>query len=298
VDDAAVRRCKVQYPGYACDPRQEGIAMNGKRRLLILLCALLVACTEQQWFDKIVSPGDRAEALKYLDELRAGQLDDIEQHLDPKVFKGDNHTLLQNMQAALPQGAPTSVTLFGAQYLTINGNKRFNLSFEYNFSGQWRLANVAIVEEAGIERIVGMHVYMRTQSLAEQNSFRLAGRTPMSYLILGLAILLPLFSMYCFILSIFTKFAGRKWPWVLLTLIGVGRLSLNWTSGAWDFSVMQVMLLSAGFTKSFYGPLLLYVAFPVGPTLFLLSRKALMVPLAKDHVAHLLAVEPQGGPQG
>jgi hypothetical protein len=253
--------------------------MNSSRGIPILLCALLAACTQQQSLDKIASPADQAEALKYLDELRAGQLDDIEQHLDPTVFRGDNHALLEKMQTFLPAGAPTSVRLFGAQYTTIvHGDKRKNLSFEYNFSGQWRLANVAILEHAGSESIIGMHVYMRHESLEDENRFRLTGKSSMQYLVLTLAILLPLFSIFCLILCVRTRFSGRKWPWVLFTLVGVSRLSMNWTTGGWDLAYLQVMLLSAGFFKLMYGPLVLNIAFPLGPMAFLLRRRALMAP--------------------
>jgi uncharacterized protein YbaR (Trm112 family) len=247
---------------------------------LIALCALLAACSPQRLLDMVASPADKTEALKYLDELRTGQLDELEPKLDPKVFQGDNHALLQKMQSAMPAGSPTSVTLIGVQYVTVNGEKRKNLTFEYNFSGQWRVANVAIQEHAGLESIIGMHVYVRSQSLDDEGRFRLAGKPPMQYLVLTLAVLLPLFSVYSLILCVRTKFAGRKWPWVLLTLVGVGRLTLNWNSGAWDMATMQVLLLSAGFYKNLYGPWMLNIAFPLGPLLFLWRRRALMAPTA------------------
>jgi hypothetical protein len=94
-------------------------------------------------------------------------------------------------------------------------------------------------------------------------------------LILLLAIVLPLVTLWALILCIRTKFKGKKWPWILFVIVGFGQLGINWTTGDLTFTPLSVQLFSASFSAAFNGPMTLAISAPVGAVIFLLKRNKL-----------------------
>ena len=64
---------------------------------------------------------------------------------------------------------------------------------------------------------------------------------------------------------------GRKWPWALFILVGVGSLTMKWSTGKCRYEAFRVVVLSvAGVRSPAAGsPWLLSVAFPLGALLYL-----------------------------
>jgi hypothetical protein len=98
--------------------------------------------------------------------------------------------------------------------------------------------------------------------------------------VLALAVFFALLTLYALVVCIKTRLPGRKWPWVLFILLGVGKLSVNWTTGAWGISPVAVQLFSASATAPLYGSWTLAVSLPLGAIVFLLRRKSLPAPAA------------------
>lgn len=142
------------------------------------------------------------------------------------------------------------------------------------------MLNVATLEKPGASKIVGLHVYPRPTSLEEQNRFRFAGRATLQYVILALAVLFPLLTLYALVLCVRTRLPGRKWPWVLFILLGVGKFAVNWTTGVWAVTPLAVQVFSASAAAPLYGPWTVAVSLPVGAIVFLLRRKSLPAPAA------------------
>lgn len=150
-----------------------------------------------------------------------------------------------------------------------------NLTFEYNFSGKWILANVATKRDGGPTTIVGFHIYSQPTSLEQQSKFVLGGKSASQYFVLGLAIVLPLFTLLALAICIRTKLKGRKWPWLLFVVFGIGKFALNWTTGQWGYSLLSIQLLSAGAFAPLYGQWTIFLSIPVGAIVFLMRRKQL-----------------------
>jgi len=151
-----------------------------------------------------------------------------------------------------------------------------NLSFQYEFSGKWLLLNVATLEKVNVTTIVGFNVYPQKASLEEQNRFELLGKSALQYATLALVVVLPLFTLLVLILCLRTRMSGRKWPWVLFIILGIGKLAVNWTTGEWNMSPASVQLFSASAFAPLYGPWTLAISLPVGAVAFLLRRRALL----------------------
>jgi hypothetical protein len=93
--------------------------------------------------------------------------------------------------------------------------------------------------------------------------------------VLGFAIFVPLITLWALVSCVRTKLKGRKWPWVLFILLGIGKFAVNWTTGAWEFAPISVQLFGASATAPFYGPWTVAVSLPLGAIAFLAFRNKL-----------------------
>lgn len=246
------------------------------RNVVVLTFLLaLVDCSKQDMLQKYAPPADQAVARHYIDSLRQRRFEEIESAADASIAGPSVHGALVKMAALIPQGEPTSVTLVGAQQMNSGDSSSINLSYEFNFSGSWLLANVAIKKQGGRATIVGLNVYPQPSSLEQQNKFTLTGKSPFQYLLLAMAIILPLFTLYTLVVCIRTKFKGRKWPWVLFVLVGVGEVIVNWTTGQWGIQPLSVQLFSASASAPLYGQWTIAISIPLGAILFLMRRRHL-----------------------
>jgi hypothetical protein len=248
------------------------------RALAALALLLVSACDQQGLMQKFSSAEDQAHAREVIDSLRTGNLEAIEKVADPTISGPNLHETLVKMAALIPKQEPTSVKLVGAHTMYGPNGTTKNLTFEYDFSGKWFVMNVASLEKPGASTIVGMHVYPQSSSLEEQNRFRFSGRTSLQYVVLALAVLFPLLTIYALVLCAKTRLSGRKWPWVLFILIGIGKFAVNWTTGASGITPVAVQLFSASAAAPLYGPWTVAISLPVGAIVFLLMRKSLRAP--------------------
>jgi hypothetical protein len=245
--------------------------------LSLLLAAFIAGCSQQDLLSMIASTDDQAMARKYIDLLRDGRFDEIEQATDPSI-RSQLHDALGQMADMLPEGDPTSITLVGAHKATNNGSRTTNLTFEYGFGEEWFIINVAWLSNNDAFAIIGFNVYDTPGALEELNKLELAGKSPTHYLFLALVVALPIFSIYALIVCARTRMSRRKWPWIIFILFGVGNFALNWTTGEVQFAPLQIQLLSASAAADLYGPWVLSVSLPLGALLFLLRRRSLSAP--------------------
>ncbi|HUB07169.1 MAG TPA: hypothetical protein VMB50_09210 [Myxococcales bacterium] len=57
----------------------------------------------------------------------------------------------------------------------------------------------------------------------------------------------------------------RKWLWAAATLVGIGKVTANWTTGKLGFALLNVQLFGVGMTKfNAYSAWVVTVGFPLG----------------------------------
>jgi len=245
------------------------------RFLLLPLLVLAAGCNPQQVMSRLVPAEDQAQASKYVDLLRAREFDAIDRAADPSVRGPKLYAALLKMADTLPETAPSSTKLVGAQVTTNKDGTTTNIVYEYDFAGKWVLANVATLRKQDSVSLVGLSVRAIPESLEEHHRFRLAGKSAAHYVVLTLAVLFPLLTLYALAACIRTKMAGRKWPWVVFILFGIGSFAINWTTGETQLSALAIRLFGVSVAAAFYGPWILSVSFPLGALVFLFRRKAL-----------------------
>jgi hypothetical protein len=241
----------------------------------LLLLTLLAACNKQQALSRLVPPADQARAAHYVDLLRARQLDAIEEAADPSIRTPQLKANLEQLATVLPRGTPASAKLVGAQVAAMPEGTRTDVVFEYEYSRKWFLANVVTLRKGDAVTLLGLNVRSIPESLEQRHGFGLRGKSAVHYVVLALAVLFPLLTVYALAACARTKMRGRKWPWMIFILFGVGTFAINWTTGDVQIWLLSFQLFSASATAALYGPWIVSVSLPVGALVFLLRRRAL-----------------------
>jgi hypothetical protein len=244
--------------------------------LSLSLLIILPGCTPADpasQMKKFTPAEDEAMATNYIVLLRQNKFERIQTDTDPSIKNGLTQDTLAKMAKAIPPEDPVSVKVIGAQQVHDPDLYKINLSFEYQFPSKWLLINVATQKKGGVSTIIGFNVYPISDSLENINRFTLTGKNPLQYVTLAFAILIPLFIFYVLVLCIRTKMTKRKWLWIIFILFGIGRLTVNWTTGQWQIAPLYFSLLGSGAFAPPYGAWLISTSLPLGAFMFLFRRK-------------------------
>jgi hypothetical protein len=112
-------------------------------------------------------------------------------------------------------------------------------------------------------------------SLEHANRFTFQGKGPRHFVILALAVLAPLLTIYSLVRCVRLGLGRWRWPWFIFIIFGFGMVSLNWTTGQVAYSPLSFEVLSTSVFQPFYGAWTLSVAVPVGAIVFLVLQKRL-----------------------
>jgi hypothetical protein len=226
---------------------------------------------------KITPKQDEAITRRYVDMLRQNSFDQIEQDMDPGLKDSNLRGTLASMAAMFPSQEPVSTKVVGFRSL-LGDVRHTEITLEYEFPQKWLLATVVTQKSGEVMTIVGFHVTPIADSLENLNRFTLVGKGTTQYSILSLAVLAPLFTLYVFVLCIKTRMGKKKWLWLILIAVGIGKLAVNWTTGQVLFTPLAIQVPAAGANAQPYGPWLVYVSIPFGAIIFLIMRKKLIRP--------------------
>lgn len=240
---------------------------------LSTFCLLLLGCNQAALMKRFASPEDEANAKKYIDLLQQRRFEQIERELDPSLVDSNTQDTLARMAAMIPAEGPKSIKVVGAHVFRGPDVSRTNITLEYEFPSKWVLAELTTQKKEGSSTLVGFHVTPIADSLENLNKFNLVGKGKVQYFVLILAILSTLFSLYALVLCIRTKNVKNKWLWVIFVLVGVGKLTVNWTTGEWGFQTLAFQISCGIASAQLYGPWMVAVSLPLGAIVFLLRRQ-------------------------
>jgi hypothetical protein len=248
-------------------------------RAFFIASAFVCALSGCAPIDKFYEGPDGDYGKSLFSDIQARNVKALQQRFDPKVLATISPSTLDQMAAVFPSTSPRSVAVVFRTtqmiHLEDGTAHRVNVSLQYEFENQWLLANARWRETTSGDKIIeGMSVQPLAKSLQEINSFQLKGKGIANYVILALAVSLPLFSIAAFIACIRTPMPRkRKILWCLGILVGFGQFGVNWTSGAISVAPLSVQLLSAGwFRLGPFAPHEISVSVPLFAMLFLWMR--------------------------
>jgi hypothetical protein len=232
---------------------------------------------------------DEAFALHSVDLLRQGRLDQVEDQLDPSIRNAQIRDGLTRIHDIFPSAQPASVKTVEAG--TVRGRNGFttHITLEYEFAPQitptsgrtelvprrWLLAQVVILRGDGTRTIRGLAVTPTSKSYEEMNEFSLADKGVSQYAGLSLALGVAGLTLYAFVLCVRSKIGEKKWIWLMPTLVGVFRVTVNWTSGQWTSTPLAFRIPPFSVAFAAYGPWQIGIYAPVGAIAFLLYCRSL-----------------------
>ncbi|MGI9089428.1 MAG: hypothetical protein ACR2HH_17085 [Chthoniobacterales bacterium] len=251
--------------------------------LVLAIALFLAGCNgERTLLQKFVPKDDDAFARHFLELVKSS--DDpaatamLEEKLRPQAAEE-----FSKMRPALARGEAQSFETinFLAGYTKLNNEptkKQSELTYQIHFPDGWAVADVIVESVNGNRHISGAHVVPLTNSLAVLNAFSLQHKSAGHYVVLCVAILVPLLVLLALIVCVRSR-VRRRWLWIIFILIGIGQFQLDWTTGVWNFQTISFLLFGAGFMRNgLYGPWILKVSLPLGALLFLLLRRWLQRP--------------------
>ncbi len=239
----------------------------------VVLFPALTGCSAG-WFIDRIAPDAIRDSKTYYEELRLRQTDKILQSFDPSADKDSLRTDLPKVIALVPSQIPLSLeTLGGTAECKGNGVCTKLITLEYKYPDRWILFQATVSNGSGHYAITDLTVQPESMPAESMRQFTLRGKGWRHYAILLLALLSTGIALDALILCIRTPLKKRKWLWIIFTILGIGELGIDWSSGELWYKIFHITLPS-GFGFEVDGPFIC-VSIPAGAILFLLMRNRL-----------------------
>ena len=132
---------------------------------------------------------------------------------------------------------------------TASGTDRttYNAGYQYEYTDGWVYVALQLTVENGNIALHRLNITRLPQSLRELNAFTFAGKGAVHYVVIALAVLIPVLVIATFVTCFRMRNLKRRKRWLAFILLGVGGVALNWTTGASTLNILSVGILGAGF---------------------------------------------------
>lgn len=248
--------------------------------ILFVLFTSICGCNTNDFLrnsmNKMAPDDDEALAKECLTALRNGDFEIVKTHLDPQIIKPNIESDLTKISKIFAHGEPIAIELVGCNVFSSSEKRRTSLTYQYQFPDAWVLAAVTIDTSGESKTLMGVNVNPLPKPLGELNAFTLSGKSVKHYILLALAVAVPVFIVWTIVLCARTKIR-KKWLWIIFILVAVAKLNLNWTTGQMGFQPIAFQIPGSGIAKmGLYAPWILTISFPLGAIMFLIKRRKLI----------------------
>lgn len=238
------------------------------RAAALALVSLLGACNPLR-----VDPETDALSRRVLALAEAGDSASLYAVLHPKLLAADPWGAAWQVRDTLTLLRPDTIELVGYSVNATPKGMFYRYAYQAHGAGGWFLALVETYREADALLVTGFTIQRLPRSMQELNAFTLAGRGWRHYLVLLLAITS---AVVCFggAIVIARTPMPRRWRWVLVSMLGVGQVTINWATGEMTVSSVYLMLFGAGVVQAGpVGPWSVAASFPAGALIALAWRE-------------------------
>jgi hypothetical protein len=243
----------------------------------IVLMLLAASCGYQDMADKLIPKEESQFAQNYLQKLQSKDFEYVRKYVDKSIESEVTDQKLTEISAYFPTGSLISTEIIGSQVNVLNSQWQGNFTFEYQFSDGWSVANVVLKKINETVSVVGFNVYRTMASQKEINKFSFNGKSAIQFMVFAMAVVSAIFVLVTAYFCIRTPIPKRKWLWVLFILVGVGSISVNWTTGQYGVQPLYVMLFSAAaISAGPFAPWIISTSLPIGAIIFWFKRKAII----------------------
>lgn len=211
-----------------------------------------------------------AFARDYLDMLKKGDIDGAMGATNKDFLTDKAREQFHEISKILDKGE-----LLGAEVVKFHNmkgyfskEKKTLIDYQLQLERAWVEAIVVVEGGKGAMSISGIYVEPLPKSLREIHSENFYAKPFQQYMVAFLAFVIPVFIFYtlilCFIMPV--KF---KAAWAAFIIIGIARLSLDWTTGQIAFYPFSLLFFGAEAVKDgVYGPWVISFSFPLGAVAF------------------------------
>jgi hypothetical protein len=243
-----------------------------KRIICLAFCLTLAGCNDAALMKRIVPVQDEATARNYVELLRRGEIDEVQGKLDPSVAQPDDREKLMQISGLFPKGEPQSSKVVGIRQFHNQAYSTTAITLEYELSDRWLLVTVTTKREGEVSTLLGLNASPAADSQENLNRFTFIGKSAVQYLILITALSSLLFTFYVFVQCALTEHLKMKLLWLIVVLLGIGKLGVSWLTGEWAFTPISIQIPCAQAVRPLYGPWTIAASFPLGALLFLNHR--------------------------
>lgn len=223
---------------------------------IIYLTALMIigltGCNPKIDFSKIVPDNVNNFATGFISEIHKGNIDTCLTLVSTEMNNDNGRQFLTNTYTNIQNLSIDSFSIINARKTTMlgeNGFSNYGIDYEYKVGSKFLYFTFGIREQNGKLIITAFDGRMMDDSLSKVHAFTLKDKGLLHYLFLFFAILIPIFIIITLIVAIKTKLS-KKWLWIIGILFGFIKFSINWTTGQVGFSLINISILGAGFSKS------------------------------------------------
>jgi len=250
--------------------------MFGKNFFFIFFICLLLSLSGcgSKLVIKMITPEDSEKfAREFLHALRDGDFEKVMNRLNSGSIEPETEAKLKKASEQLNSGKIISMEVVNVKFTgTFMGTvKRSFISYEIKMDNKWMIANIVVeAPDNGDLSIIGIYVEPKEKSLAQINTFTLSGKTYPYYLMIVFSTLFSILTIYAFVICLISKIKSKVF-WLWFIVLGVGNLTINWTTGQFESGIVSLaQLWLPAFRESLYGPWLVSVSLPAGAIIFLL----------------------------
>jgi hypothetical protein len=236
---------------------------------LVVLASAGASALLYRFVNLRTDPAVESVVARALDDMKAGHGEALRARMTPKAAATITPDKLQTLQAYVPKDAPTKRRLVNFTYTRGGGRTVASVRYELSYPDDALLYAARLEKSGDAWRLEGFNLQRATPDELAANRFTLA-KPPGMLLFLLLTILAALTTVTAFVSVLCAPRFKRKWMWAILSLLGLGAFSLNWTSGQAGVEPFMVNLVGVGVWRMGYlgfSPWMFKFTLPVGALL-------------------------------
>lgn len=247
---------------------------------VVLVCLLLSACSVEDLAETLIPDGVQKQLNRINNSIISRDFDALRAAAITSLSDKEFATKLDEVFVYLPRGKFIGRELVGYNSVslkTVSGTAQttYIAGYQYEYTDGWAYVELRLMAENEQIALQTLNITRLTQSLRELNAFTFSGKRAVHYVFFVFAILNPIFIVATFVACFRIRNLKRRKRWLAFILFGVGSATLNWTTGATNFNLLNIALLGSGFMMaSAFAPVMLNVGFPLGAVLFWSFRQS------------------------
>ncbi len=154
--------------------------------------------------------------------------------------------------------------------------KAYQVEYEFKTGDEYFYLMLVIVEKNDHLYINNLGGKKTSTPLSASNAFSFKDKGFKHYLMLLLIILVPAFIIITLVAAVKTKL-DNKWIWIVGILIGFTKISLNWTTGEFDFQLLSFSVLGSGLYRGGnMAPWIINFSLPIVAIIFWFKRQVIL----------------------